>query len=226
MRRSIAFVAVLLLGCAAQAANKSSAPKFMAEAKAGKPLYATIETSLGKIVAELDPKLAPIAVENFVGLAAGEKEWTTPQGEKTHKPLYDGTTFHRVIPGFMIQGGDPLGTGTGNPGFSIQDDFPNQHGVSFTKGTLGMARTMTPNSGGCQFFITVKDAPWLNGQYTVFGHVLSGQDVADKISLVPRGPDDKPNTPVVIKKVTISDKLPAGVKAAKPEPVRDVPSAQ
>ena len=219
MRRSITLLALsagVLLACTADAAKKAEPKtgegKFMEEAKAGKPLYATIETNLGTITAELDSKQAPIAVENFVGLASGEKEWTTPKGEKVKKPLYDGTIFHRVIPNFMIQGGDPQGTGMGGPGFSIQDDFPNQHGLHFTKGILGMARTGAPNSGGSQFFIMVAAYPSLDGQYTVFGHVLSGQDVADKISQVPRGPSDRPNTPVVIKKVTISDKAPAAAK--------------
>ncbi|MBS2030205.1 MAG: peptidylprolyl isomerase [Deltaproteobacteria bacterium] len=216
MRRFSSLVvaaAALSLASLSYAAPAASPTKWMDLAKAGTPLYATIDTSMGKIVAELDPKIAPIAVENFVGLAMGEKEWKTPAGEMVKKPLYEGTTFHRVIPNFMIQGGDPEGTGMGGPGFNIPDDFPNQHGLTFSKGTLGMARTMAPNSGGCQFFITVGDAKWLDGQYTVFGHVLTGQDVADKISLVPRStPGDKPNTPVTIKKITITDKAPAGTK--------------
>ena len=201
---------VLALAGTASAAAPASATKFMDLARAKQPLYATVETSLGKIVLELDPKIAPIAVENFVGLASGEKEWTE-KGQKVKKPLYEGTIFHRVIPGFMIQGGDPEGTGMGGPGFTIPDDFPNQQGQHFTKGTLGMARTMAPNSGGCQFFINVADTPWLDGQYTVFGHVLSGQDVADKIAVVP-ATASRPNTPVVIKKITISEKAPAGAK--------------
>jgi peptidyl-prolyl cis-trans isomerase A (cyclophilin A) len=193
---------------AALPATTAAAPAghFMQEARDGKDLYATIETSMGTIVAQLQPKDAPIAVENFVGLATGEKEWTTPQGEHVHKPLYDGTLFHRVIPGFMIQGGDPMGTGRGGPGFTIPDDFPNQHGLHFLKGTLGMARTSMPNSGGCQFFIDVAPAPNLDNGYTIFGHVLSGQDVADKISQVPRGAMDRPITDVKINKITISDK--------------------
>jgi len=188
--------------------SKHGATHFMDEAKAGKPLYATIVTSMGTITAELDSKDAPNAVTNFVGLASGEKAWTTPAGEKTHKPLYAGTIFHRVIPGFMIQGGDPQGTGMGGPGFSIPDDFPNQHGLHFTKGILGMARTGAPNSGGSQFFIMVAAYPSLDGKYTVFGHVLKGQDVADKIALVPRNGQDRPNTPVVIKSITIRDTAP------------------
>jgi cyclophilin family peptidyl-prolyl cis-trans isomerase len=115
------------------------------------------------------------------------------------------------MPNFMIQGGDPAGTGAGSIGYTIQDDFPNQHGMHFSKGTLGAARTMMPNSGSCQFFITVGDAGWLDNQYTIFGHVLSGQDVADAISRVPTT-SDRPNTPVTIKKTTISDKAPAGAK--------------
>jgi peptidyl-prolyl cis-trans isomerase A (cyclophilin A) len=185
--------------------NPGSPTKWMDMARVGQPLYAIVQTSMGNIELELDDKNAPLSVENFVGLATGEKEWTNPSGAKVKAPLYDNTIFHRVIPGFMDQGGDPMGTGMGGPGFTIPDEFPKQRGMHFAKGTLGMARTQALNSGGCQFFITVADAGNLDNQYTIFGHVTNGQDVADRISQVPRGAGDKPNTPVVIKKVIISD---------------------
>lgn len=207
MRTALTAVCALALAATASAEGKSST-KFMDMAKAGKPLYAKIETSMGTIVASLDTKDAPYATENFVGLATGEKEWTTPAGEKTHKPLYDGVIFHRVIPGFMVQGGDPEGSGRGGPGFKIKDDYPNQHGLHFTKGKLGMARPPMPDSGGSQFFIMVNDYPSLDGQYTIFGEVLSGQDVADAISKVERDRSDKPVKPVIMKKVTISAEKP------------------
>jgi peptidyl-prolyl cis-trans isomerase A (cyclophilin A) len=181
------------------------ATKWMDLARQGKPLFAIVATSLGNIELELDTRNAPLTVENFVGLASGEKEWTTPQGQKVTRPIYDGTIFHRVIPGFMVQGGDPMGTGTGGPGFSIPDEYPKQRGMHFTKGTLGMARTQMPNSGGCQFFITVAPTPNLDNGYTIFGHVLNGQDVADKISAVQRDPGDRPLQPVQIRRVVISD---------------------
>lgn len=191
-------------------APNSADGKFMALARSGKTLYATIETNKGKIVTTVDGKIAPYAAVNFVGLAMGEKEWSTPQGEKVKRPLYENTVFHRVIAGFMIQGGDPQGDGTGSPGFSIPDDFPFQRGLTFTKGVLAMARKGIPNSGGCQFFITVGAPTWLNGQYTIFGKVLTGQEVADAISVVPKQPGDRPVEPVIIQHVTISETNPAG----------------
>ncbi len=170
-------------------------------------LYATFDTSLGKIVCELYPDIAPITVRNFVGLANGEQPWEDPKTKEIVKrPLYNGTVFHRVIPNFMIQGGDPLGNGTGGPGYKFEDEFSDK--VTFDKvGRLAMANS-GPATNGSQFFITVAKTPWLDEHHTIFGQVIKGQDVADKIANVERGPNDRPKTDVVLKSVTISTKKP------------------
>lgn len=165
-------------------------------------LYAVIYTSMGNIVCRLFEHEAPKAVANFRGLATGTKAWTDPRTGKTrHTPLYSGTTFHRVIPDFMIQGGDPAGNGTGAPGYEFADEIdPNR---KFERpGILAMANH-GPNTNGSQFFITVGPAEHLNGGYTVFGEVVSGQDVADAISKVPRDSNDKPLAPVKIEAIAI-----------------------
>lgn len=166
------------------------------------PKYAILETSLGTIKCELYPDQAPKTVANFVGLAEGTKEWTDPRTqEKVKKPFYDGLTFHRVIPRFMIQGGDPLGTGTGDPGYKFEDEFDPS--LKFDRpGRLAMANS-GPNTNGSQFFITVAPTPHLNNKHTIFGQVVEGQEVAEKIANVPRDAQDKPRQPVVIQKVTI-----------------------
>ena len=165
--------------------------------------YATFNTTLGKIVVRLFEQDAPVTVKNFVELAEGKKEWTHPDTrEKSTNKLFDGTIFHRVIPNFMIQGGDPTGTGMGGPGYRFQDEtMGSPH--SFDKaGKLAMANS-GPGTNGCQFFITVAPTQWLTGNHTIFGEVVEGQDIADKISKVPTGPQDKPRTPVVLESVTI-----------------------
>jgi peptidyl-prolyl cis-trans isomerase A (cyclophilin A) len=200
------------LALAASAAEKNGAGgKWMKMAQEGKNLYATLKTSEGDIVVHLFSKDAPKTVANFVGLASGEKEWTDPKThQKTQRPLYDGTLFHRVIPNFMIQGGDPLGTGTGDPGYRFEDEF--QSGLKFDKlGLLAMANA-GPGTNGSQFFITVAKTAWLNNKHTIFGEVISGYDVVEKISTVPAGPSNRPNKDVVLTKVIVSDKAP---KAAK-----------
>ena len=147
--------------------------------------HATIETTLGTIELELYPDDAPKTVENFETLAG--------------KGFYDGVIFHRVIPDFMIQGGDPTGTGTGGPGYQFEDE-QNDHPVA--RGALAMANA-GPNTNGSQFFIvTVQDASWLNGKHTVFGRVTAGMDVVDQISQVDRDARDKPRTPVTMKITT------------------------
>jgi peptidyl-prolyl cis-trans isomerase A (cyclophilin A) len=164
--------------------------------------YAIIYTSMGDIVCRLFDKSAPKTVSNFTGLATGRKAWADPEtGKMNHKPLYSGTTFHRVIPGFMIQGGDPLGNGLGTPGYKIDDEIdPNR---SFDKaGILAMANS-GPNTNGSQFFITVAPAPNLDGHYSIFGEVVSGQNIADAISQVRRDEEDKPLTPVKILRIAI-----------------------
>ena len=158
---------------------------------------------MGNIVCRLFPAEAPKTVTNFVGLAKGTKSWVNPKTGKTMRTaLYSGTTFHRVIPGFMIQGGDPEGTGEGNPGYKVEDEIaPNRH---FDKpGVLAMANA-GPNTNGSQFFITVGPASHLDGHYSVFGEVVSGQEVADAISQVPRDDqNDKPTTPVKLIRVVV-----------------------
>lgn len=163
----------------------------------GPGLYAVFETSQGKITCQLFPDQAPETVENFVGLAKGTKEFSDPSSNQSVKrPFYDGLTFHRVIPDFMIQGGCPLGTGTGGPGYKFKDEFSKS--LAFDKpGKLAMANA-GPNTNGSQFFITVAATPWLDNHHTIFGQVVEGQDVADKISKLPKDRRDKPSTPVVI----------------------------
>jgi peptidyl-prolyl cis-trans isomerase A (cyclophilin A) len=164
--------------------------------------YAILETSQGTIVCRLFEKETPNTVANFVGLAEGTKEFTDPRtGQKAKRPFYDGLTFHRVIPNFMIQGGCPLGTGTGDPGYRFKDEFNDalRHNAP---GKLSMANS-GPNTNGSQFFITVAPTPWLDKRHTIFGEVIEGQDVADKISNVPRDSSDRPRTPVVLQRVRI-----------------------
>jgi peptidyl-prolyl cis-trans isomerase A (cyclophilin A) len=205
-------IATAVLLAATVAGAQATPGPWMKKAQQGKDMYATLKTTQGDIVVRLFAKDAPKTVENFVGLAAGEKEWTHPGSkEKSKKPLYDGTVFHRVIPDFMIQGGDPLGVGTGDPGYSFEDEF--QSGRKFSKpGLLAMANA-GPNTNGSQFFITTSTPDYLNNRHTIFGEVVKGYDVVVKISQVQRDRMDKPLTPVTITKVELSDKAPKGVPA-------------
>jgi peptidyl-prolyl cis-trans isomerase A (cyclophilin A) len=165
--------------------------------------YAVFSTSEGSITVRLFEADAPITVKNFIDLAEGKKEWTHPStNAKSNNKLYDGTIFHRVIPDFMIQGGDPAGTGMGGPGYRFQDETKGSPHKFDKPGKLAMANS-GPNTNGCQIFITVAPTPWLTGNHTIFGEVVEGQDIADKISKVARGPQDKPKTPIVLKSVTI-----------------------
>ena len=164
--------------------------------------YAIFETSQGDIVIRLLEKEAPNTVANFVGLAEGTKEFTNERtGKKEKRPYYDGLVFHRVIPDFMIQGGCPEGSGRGGPGYKFADEF--QSGLKHTKaGKLSMANA-GPGTNGSQFFITVAATPWLDNKHTIFGEVVEGQDVADKISKLPRDGSDRPRTAVTINKLRI-----------------------
>jgi peptidyl-prolyl cis-trans isomerase A (cyclophilin A) len=164
--------------------------------------YAIFETSQGNIVVKLFEKEAPKTVENFIGLAEGSKEFTDEStGKKTKKNFYDGLVFHRVIPDFMIQGGCPQGSGRGGPGYRFADEF--HPSLNHSKpGKLSMANA-GPGTNGSQFFITVAATPWLDNKHTVFGEVVEGQDVANKISKLPRDSSDRPKTPVVMNKVRI-----------------------
>jgi len=165
--------------------------------------YAVFETSEGKIVCRLFEKEAPKTVANFVELAEGKREWTHPvTRKKSIDRLYDGTIFHRVIPDFMIQGGDPAGTGFGGPGYQFEDETKGSPHNFDKPGKLAMANA-GPNTNGSQFFITVAPTQWLTGKHTIFGEVVEGYGVAEKIVKVPRNRQDKPNKDVVIKTVAI-----------------------
>jgi peptidyl-prolyl cis-trans isomerase A (cyclophilin A) len=164
--------------------------------------YAVFETTEGSFTVRLFEKEVPKTVENFVGLAEGTKEWTDPaSGAKKTEPFYDGVVFHRVINGFMIQGGDRLGTGTGGPGYKFGDEF--HPSLRHTKiGMLSMANA-GPNTNGSQFFITLGPTPHLDNKHSVFGEVVEGLDVVKKIGSVSTGRQDRPVKPVVMNKVTI-----------------------
>jgi peptidyl-prolyl cis-trans isomerase A (cyclophilin A) len=174
----------------------------------GQELFATMDTSEGSIVLRLFSKDAPLTVANFVGLATGEQTWKHPQTGEVKKgtPLYKNVLFHRVIPDFMIQGGDPLGLGTGSPGYNFEDEF--QSGRRFDKvGLLAMANRGS-GTNGSQFFITTSMPEHLTGRHTIFGEVVKGYEVAERISLVPTAGGNRPVKDVVLKKVTISAEQP------------------
>jgi len=174
-------------------------------------LYAVFQTSSGAITARLYEKEVPIAVHNFVALAQGTKPWRDPKtSAMVKRPLYDNLTFHRVLPGLMIQSGDPTGAGAHNCGIAIPDEF--LPGLRFDRaGRLAVANSGAPNSGGCQFFITTDVMPQWTGQYTIFGDVVSGLDVAGKI-IHARVGGDRPVDPAKLIGVTIERIGPAPKK--------------
>ena len=166
---------------------------------------ATFHTSHGTFSARLFPEQAPKTVENFISLATGSREWRDPRdGSTKTEPLYDATIFHRVIPNFMIQGGDPEGTGRGGPGYKFEDEFPPGAPEFDRPGLLAMANA-GPNTNGSQFFVTVAATPWLTGKHTIFGEVTEGMDVVNRISTLETDGSDRPATDVVIERVEISD---------------------
>ena len=169
-------------------------------------LFAHFTTSEGNFTARLFEQEVPKTVENFVGLAGGTKEWTDPRsGSKVKQPYYNGTVFHRVIAGFMIQGGDPLGQGTGGPGYRFNDEFSPtlRHSKA---GQLSMANS-GPNTNGGQFFITLDRTPWLDDKHSIFGEVVEGMDVVKKIGgTVTSKPGDRPLKPITIQSVTVERK--------------------
>ncbi len=194
---------------------------------------AVLDTSMGRITCQFFQQQAPTAVANFIGLAEGTKDWTNPATGKVehNKPFYNGTTFHRVIPEFMIQGGDPTGTGMGGPGYNFNDEFdPN---LNFDQpGRLAMANS-GPNTNGSQFFITELAYPTLDQHYTIFGQCDDpGVEVVKAIARVPRDDNDKPLSPVTLIKVSIvqpGQPLPAlqpGEPAAPPAPEAPAPQQQ
>lgn len=173
-------------------------------------LHARLETSMGDIVVALHEDRAPRTVGNFVGLAMGTKEWVDPS---TRRPvqgrgLYDSTLFHRVIPEFMVQAGDPLGTGTGGPGYRFEDEFHPQLRHD-RPGILSMANS-GPHTNGSQFFITEKPTPWLDGRHSVFGEVVEGMDVVRAIARVPRDSRDRPKQDVELRRIEVFRKAAEG----------------
>jgi len=175
----------------------------------GQKLYATFKTSMGDLVAELYWEKAPKTVANFVELAEGSREWTHPSSGKKmeNTPLYSGTIFHRVIPNFMIQGGDPLGRGTGGPGYQFEDEFdPSLRHDG--PGVLSMANS-GPGTNGSQFFICEIATSWLDNKHSVFGKVFENVDLIPKITSVPRNGSDKPNEDIILQAVLIGRGDPA-----------------
>jgi peptidyl-prolyl cis-trans isomerase A (cyclophilin A) len=166
-------------------------------------LYARFVTSLGNLVIRLEEQRAPNTVRNFVGLALGTQEWTDPRTRQLQKgvPLYNGTIFHRVIPNFMVQGGDPLGSGTGGPGYQFGDEFHPELRHS-GPGVLSMANS-GPGTNGSQFFITERATAHLDGRHSVFGFAIAGADLVTQITRVPRNPKDRPNQDVVLERVEV-----------------------
>jgi peptidyl-prolyl cis-trans isomerase A (cyclophilin A) len=165
-------------------------------------VFAEFETTLGTFTAELFDRQAPETVANFVGLAEGTKPWTHPKtGERQNRPYYDGIVFHRIIKGFVIQGGDPLGQGHGGPGYQFKDEFhPDlRHDRA---GILSMANA-GPNTNGSQFFVTLAPTPHLDRRHSVFGKVVEGLDIVERIGSVPTDRHDRPVTPVVMTRVKI-----------------------
>ncbi len=166
-------------------------------------LYVTLHTTVGDIVLQLYPNHAPRTVRNFVELAEGQREWTDPAGKSTTTALYDGTIFHRVMDGFMIQGGDPLGNGRGGPGYKFADEFHPE--LAFTRPYLLAMANAGPNTNGSQFFITVAPTPWLTNKHTIFGEVADeqGRKVVDTIAKTRTGPMDRPTQDITITQVTV-----------------------
>jgi peptidyl-prolyl cis-trans isomerase A (cyclophilin A) len=206
MKKSFAVLIVLTFAVSAMAADAPARPK------------AIFETSMGDITCTLFPDKAPMTVENFIGLAEGTKEWKNPVSgvKKTNTPLYDGTIFHRVIPEFMIQGGDPAGNGSGDPGYKFKDEFSD---LKFDQGgRLAMANS-GPNTNGSQFFITEAPVPHLNNHHTIFGQ-CTPLSLVTAIARVPRNSMDKPLKPVLIKHVKIvkAGEAPKAAAAKPAEP--------
>ena len=204
------------------ASSGTTKPPATKSSSAGNPV-AVFDTTAGKMRCTLFPKQAPETVANFIGLAEGTKDWKNPVSKATkhNTPLYDGTIFHRVIPNFMIQGGDPAGDGTGDPGYKFKDEFSSD--LLFDKpGRLAMANS-GPNTNGSQFFITDVPTPHLNGHHTIFGQCDAATvELVKKIERMPRDPrNDRPFKPVKINHVTIEK---AGAPAAAKKPATSAPT--
>ena|SRR5437773_7536029 len=207
---------IALLGSALMAQTPPSAETAPAKPVREPGLYAVMTTTLGTITLRLFEKETPVTVRNFVGLVRGTQEFRDPKTKAMVKrPYFSGVAFHRVIPDFMIQGGDPTGTGRYDPGYTIPDEFIPT--LKFdVNGRLAMANTGDPHTGSTQFFITDSLPAYLNGKHTIFGQVIEGQDVVHKIANVPRDANDKPNTPVKIVSIKLVREGPAPAAAPKP----------
>jgi len=203
-------VILAVLVCAGALPQQSAAQVVTPPREAG--LYVRIETSMGNITARLYEKEAPVTVWSFVNRAQGNKAFKDPKtGALVSRPFYDGLTFHRVIPGFLIQTGDPTGSGAYDPGFTVPDEF--NPSLKFDRpGRLGMANTGGKDSGNCQFFITGVPTPHLNNLHTIFGQVVEGQAVVRKIAAVPTDANNKPRTPVTITRMVFQREGPAPKK--------------
>lgn len=206
MRLVETLLAILLataLTCSGQATSQPGAEVELPDPPG---LYAVIDTSMGRMVALLYDDLAPVTVKNFVELAKGTKSTLDRRGMRVRRPFFNGLTFHRVIGGFMIQTGDVKGTGASDCGVpAIPDEISGK--LSFDNpGSLGMANTGRPNTGACQFFITVGRATHLDGKHAIFGQIVLGQEVAVAISAVPTDSTSHPKTPVIVKSITIHSK--------------------
>jgi cyclophilin family peptidyl-prolyl cis-trans isomerase len=211
----IRLISVALLGAVLGAQTPPAAPADAAQPKPAREdgLYAVMTTTQGVITMRLFEKETPITVSNFRGLVRGTKEFRDPKtGQMVKRPFFPGVTFHRVIPGFMIQGGDPTGTGGYDAGYTIPDEFVTTLKFDIP-GRLAMANTGAPHTGSTQFFITDGTPQHLNGHHTIFGQVVDGQDVVHKIAAVPTGANDKPRTPVKILSVKLER---VGVPPAAP----------
>lgn len=222
MIRRLAFVllvAAALVGCGGEQPSTPAGPQPPMSREPG--LYARLDTSLGPVVILLFEQQAPQTVANFVGLATGQKPWRNPVTGKqmTNTPYFDGVIFHRVIPNFMVQTGDPTGTGSGGPGYTIPDEIIPS--LKFDRpGRVGMANEGRPNTGAAQFFITHRATPHLDGGYTVFGQVVEGQQVVDAMATVKLLPNEmgeiaRPEAPIRLLKVTIERVGPAPPAAAR-----------
>jgi peptidyl-prolyl cis-trans isomerase A (cyclophilin A) len=200
--KGLMIIVICCMSFAFLMASINSAAQEKADWKQIPGVYAEFDTTMGKIVCKLFADEAPKTVDNFIGLAEGTKEFIDPiTGKNMKKPFYDGLVFHRVIPNFMIQGGDPTGTGRGGPGYKFEDEF--HHLLRFDKpGKLAMANS-GPNTNGSQFFITTVPTPWLDGRHSIFGQVVEGQGVLEKISNAEKDARDRPLKDIVIKKLTI-----------------------
>ena len=201
---ALALVVVFSAACCDKGKSESGAAGSSSASQGGKFVRAVIKTNMGDIQCELFPDKAPETVANFAGLATGSKQWTDPRsGQPVNRPLYNGTIFHRIIAGFMIQGGDPLGNGRGGPGYRFKDEFDPS--LRFDRPYLLAMANAGPGTNGSQFFITVGPTPHLTNRHTIFGDCSASGELVEKISKVQTGPGDRPVQDVVIQEIVVQD---------------------